>query len=124
MTSHLDTLNKTPGVLGSAYVNGAEVSGDFGESIGGQDAADMARAAARIWREWLLATPSAPKDAAVFVAETGRLVLRAAGSGTLLAFAENDASAGLLKLRMRDVAEQIAAETAECPGEAQSTATV
>lgn len=101
MKSVLQTLNKTPGVLGSVYLCGETEVSDFGEAIGGSAALPLARRAAAACREWI-DDGGTPLDTAVFVGTQGRLVVRTAGDGHLVAFAENDAAAGLLKIKMRD----------------------
>jgi predicted regulator of Ras-like GTPase activity (Roadblock/LC7/MglB family) len=108
MKKYLQTLNKTPGVLGSAYLGSGEDVVDCGEAIGGAQAVVLARRAAEAYSAWM-AQSSATLDMAVFVGAEGRLVLHSAGAGVLVAFAENDAAAGLLKMRMREAACAIAA---------------
>ncbi|HEY3412891.1 MAG TPA: hypothetical protein VGM51_07520 [Armatimonadota bacterium] len=108
MKTVLQSLNKTPGVLGSAYLCGETEVADFGEAIGGAAALPLARRAADACRRWVEGGGT-PLDAAVFVGTEGRLVVRTAGQGHLVAFAENDAAAGLLKMRMRDAAAQMKA---------------
>lgn len=101
----LYTLNKTPGVLGSAWVEGEKVESDMGEAIGGPEAAAVAQRAANACRTWIQA--GGALESAVFTAENGRLVVRAVGDGMLVAFTEPDAAAGLVKVRMRETAEQM-----------------
>lgn len=110
MKELLLSLNKTPGVLGSAYLCGENEVADLGEAIGGAAALPLARKAAGVFGDWE-ANGGAPISAAVFVGTEGRVLVRAAGSGYLVAFAENDAAAGLLKMRMRDAAREMNGET-------------
>lgn len=99
----LQGLNKTPGVLGSAYLCGDTEIADCGDAIGGEGALPLARRAAEAFRQWAKDGKTS-LDAAVFVGAEGRLLVRAAGKGCLVAFAENDAAAGLLNMKMRDAA--------------------
>lgn len=99
-------LNKTPGVLGSAYLNGDTEVADLGEAVGGFAALPLAKKAAEVCRQWA-ADGGDAVDTAVFVGTEGRIVVRSAGGGYLVAFAENDAAAGLLKMRMRDAAKEM-----------------
>jgi predicted regulator of Ras-like GTPase activity (Roadblock/LC7/MglB family) len=108
MKEYLHSLNKTPGVLGSAYLGAGEDVVDCGEAIGGARALTLAKRAVEACSAWMEQS-SARLDTAVFVGSEGRLVLQSAGSGVLVAFAENDAAAGLLKMRMREAASAIAA---------------
>jgi predicted regulator of Ras-like GTPase activity (Roadblock/LC7/MglB family) len=103
-------LNKTPGVLGSAYLHGDREIADLGEAVGGIEALPLARKAADVLRGWS-ADGGAPLEAAVFAGTEGRILVRAAGGGYLVAFAENDSAAGLLKMRMRDAAKEMNAGT-------------
>lgn len=105
MTELLYALNKTPGVQGSAWVEGERVDFDMGEAIGGSNAAPVARRAAEACRAWM--KEGRTLESAIFSAERGRLLVRVVGSGTLVVFAEADAAAGLVKVRMREAAEQI-----------------
>lgn len=105
MNDLLYALNKTPGVLGSAWVEGDRVEFDMGEAIGGPDAAPIAQRAADACRGWI--NEGRPMETAVFTAETGRLLLRAVGDGMLVVFTEADAASGLVKVRMRETAERM-----------------
>jgi predicted regulator of Ras-like GTPase activity (Roadblock/LC7/MglB family) len=105
MTDLLYALNKTPGVLGSAWLEGDRVEFDMGEAIGGPEAAPVAHRAAEACRAWMQG--GGPLETAVFTAERGRLLLRVVGDGMLVVFTEADAATGLVKVRMRETAEQI-----------------
>jgi len=107
MKECLQSLNRTPGVLGSAYVDADTTVFDMGESLGGAEAAPLVRKAAEACSSWMNAQPRLPLETAVFVGASGRIVVRPAGAGVLVAFAENDASAGLLRLKLREIADQI-----------------
>ena len=109
MKTVLQALNKTPGVLGSAYLCGETEVADLGEAIGGASALPLARRAADACKKWI-DDGGTPLDTAVFVGTEGRLVVRTAGEGHLVAFAENDAAAGLLKMKMRDAAAAMKTE--------------
>lgn len=107
MKAVLQALNKTPGVLGSAYIADVEEVSDFGESIGVAEGLDLSRRSADAAAEWA-AKAHEPLEGAVFIGTAGRIVVRMAGKGVLVAFAENDSAAGLLKIRMREAAATMA----------------
>lgn len=106
MIDRLRSLNRTPGVLGSAWIGEDSEIFDMGEAIGGAEAVGQARRVAEAFRAWLEACPSPATEVAVFVGEHGRIVARAAGDGTLIVFAMNDAHAGLLRLKVREATDQ------------------
>lgn len=116
MKELLMSLNRTPGVLGSAYVDGDFSVCDMGDSLGGSAALPLAERAAEACRAWQTARPDHPLEAALFVGSIGRILVRPIGSGMLVAFAENDASAGMLRVRMREVADQISSAGSRTPG--------
>ncbi len=117
MKGLLMSLNRTPGVLGSAYV-GAEASVcDMGDSLGGSAALPLAERAAEACRAWRASRPDHPLEAAVFVGSRGRILARPVGAGVLVAFAENDASAGMLRVRMREIADKISSAGGPTAGE-------
>ena len=100
----LQWLNKTPGALGCAYVDGDTLLFDMGEAIGGESAVPLARRAAEAFWQWFGTDEQDRLESATFVGHSGRLVAQAAGGAVLVAFAENEASAGLLRVRMRALA--------------------
>jgi len=105
MNELLYVLNKTPGVLGSVWLEGGRVAFDMGEAVGGAEAVPLAERAAEACRAWI--ADGRLLETATFSAERGRLLLRAVGDGMLVVFAESDAGAGLIKVRMREMAEKM-----------------
>lgn len=125
MKELLDTLNRTPGVLGSAFVRGEMAVCDIGDALGGSEALPLARRAAEACRAWQDQRPEKALESVVCVGARGRIVVWPVAGGALMAFAENDASAGILRLRMKEAAQKIA-ETAPAdapePSNHQATA--
>lgn len=121
MKELLMSLNRTPGVLGSAYVDGDFAVCDMGDSLGGSAALPLAERAAEACQAWRTARPDPPLEAAVFVGTTGRILVRPIGAGMLVAFAENDASAGMLRVRMREMADQMASAGGRASGADQAS---
>jgi predicted regulator of Ras-like GTPase activity (Roadblock/LC7/MglB family) len=107
MKEKLYALNKTPGVLGSAWIDGISVVADMGDAIGGSEAVAVAQRAADACREWT--RNGHPLETASFRAEGGRLILRTVGEAMLIVFTEDDTALGMVKVRMRETAEQIEA---------------
>lgn len=100
-------LTKTPGVLGCAYLSNDTVVCDLGEAIGGESAVTTAQDAVQACMNWRDAQNTDSMQTAIFVGERGRLLAQVVGSGMLIAFAENESSAGLLRLRLQETAEKI-----------------
>lgn len=111
MKELLSTLNRTPGVLGSAYLAGDVTVYEMGDALGGSEALPLAQRTAEACQAWRAARPDQPLEAAVFVGAAGRILARPVGDGMLVAFAENDASAGVLRVRMRETADRITTAT-------------
>jgi predicted regulator of Ras-like GTPase activity (Roadblock/LC7/MglB family) len=86
-----------------------------GEALGGPAALPWAQRTAEACREWVESRHGMPLETAVFVGTLGRIVARPAGAGLLVAFAENDASAGLLRVRLREIAEQVTGDGTAAP---------
>jgi predicted regulator of Ras-like GTPase activity (Roadblock/LC7/MglB family) len=105
MNELLYELNKTAGILGSAWLEGDTVFSDMGEAIGGPEAVEVARRAAGACRAWVAS--GLPLETATFTAERGRLLVRAVGDGMLVVFTESDTASGMVKVRMREIAAQI-----------------
>jgi predicted regulator of Ras-like GTPase activity (Roadblock/LC7/MglB family) len=107
MKDQLYALNKTPGVLGSAWIDGGTVVSDMGDAIGGPEAVAVAQRAAEACRVWM--KNGTPLEAASFRAEGGRLIVRTVGDAMLIVFTEEETASGMVKVRMREIAEQIEA---------------
>jgi predicted regulator of Ras-like GTPase activity (Roadblock/LC7/MglB family) len=110
--SLLESLNKMGGVLGCAWVDGDEIAFELGEAIGGVDAVPYVKQAAVAFRTWISTHCPEGEGCAMFVGDNGRILTQSAGAGVLVAFVETSETSGLLKVRMREVAAKLAAETA------------